>query len=155
MIRQDENNSRWHFYYQYYFTKGLINVIRHFQTIAYADSFTASNDVCTNATLLEYSCSFGDKRQKTLKSKICCDIPPDIMHQKWVYWWHFISKTNATRRPSGIDAVFWNNETVFHAETPLGSNKKFAPFRISNLLLWAHLVRCYYSSKLSRFYYHN
>ena len=67
----------------------------------------------------EYSCSFGEKRQKTLKSKICCDIPPDTMHQKWVYWWHFISKANATRRPSGIDAIFWNNESVFHKETPL------------------------------------
>ena len=53
VIRQDENKSRWLFYYQYYFTEGLINVILHFQTIADADSFTASNDVYTNATHLD------------------------------------------------------------------------------------------------------
>ena len=84
VIRQDENKSRWLFYYQYYFTEGLINVILHFQTIADADSFkqvmmsTRMPRILTQQT--EYSCSFRDKRQITLKSKVCCDIPPDIMH---------------------------------------------------------------------------
>ena len=83
----------------------------------------------------EYSCSFGDKRQENLKSKICCDMPPDTMPQNLVDWWHFITETNATRRPPGFDAIFWNNETVFQAETPLASNNKFLPFRNINLLM--------------------